>query len=333
MTRPPLTCATLATSQQLAQWWFGEAQKNKKGQSSLLSYVYPGPPPSKKQRSLEDEPPGVVLGSSPTQSSTSSNDNTFSKEGGCLQFIWPTINPVHGPALAIPHVKEGSFQPIDLLFPMKDGRNFGQNANFQNELLSIIEEQIKLQIGNEVRKSKVFTIITDETQDIPKHEEVPVVLRHVNENLEVHESFVGFYRVAARILEENPYCIAHVLNLCIVTCCTGATSIRNTFFVFQSLYNFIKKSTKENAVFEKIQRSTKTFGGGTVTLKSLSDTIWPCRVEAVRYLLDIFEATLSALQELSQTDPDSGGKANSLLKSMEDFKFVFDFLLLRRVLT
>jgi hypothetical protein len=34
----------------------------------------------------------------------------------------------------------------------------------------------------------------DETQDIAKHEQVAVVLRYVNENLEVRKPFVGFYR-------------------------------------------------------------------------------------------------------------------------------------------
>lgn len=42
--------------------------------------------------------------------------------------------------------------------------------------------------------------------------------------------------VAARIMEEVPttmyiHCHAHILNLCIVSCCTSVTSIRNTFFV------------------------------------------------------------------------------------------------------
>lgn len=256
------------------------------------------------------------------------------------------------------------------------------SATFQNELLSIIGEQIKLHIAKEVKEANVFAIIADETQDIANHEQVATVLRHVNDKLEVHESFVGFYRakktdgktlanelknvlisldlnirnlraqcydgasnmrgpykgVAAIIMQEAPtamyiHCNAHILNLCIVSCCTSVTSIRNTFFVLQSLYNFIEKSTKRHAVFENIQKSAKSFSGGTATLKSLSDTRWACRVEAVRSLLDNFETTLTTLQEIAQTDPGSGGQANALLKSMEDFNFVFDLLLLRRVLT
>jgi hypothetical protein len=51
--------------------------------------------------------------------------------------------------------------------------------------------------------------------------------------------------VAAIIMQEAPmamyiHCNAHILNLCIVSCCTRVSSIRNTFFVLQSLYNFIE---------------------------------------------------------------------------------------------
>ena len=52
----------------------------------------------------------------------------------------------------------------------------------------------------------------------------------------------------------------------------------------------------------------------------------------MRALLDNFEETLAALENILETDHDAGGQANALKKSMEDFSFVFDLLLLRRVL-
>ncbi|XP_050056136.1 zinc finger MYM-type protein 1-like [Aphis gossypii] len=220
---------------------------------------------------------------------------------------------------------------------MEHRKNFQYtSATFQNELLSIIGEQIKCQIAKEFKEAKVFAIIADETQDIGKHEQVAIVLRYVNEKLEVHESFVGFYRakrtdgktlvnelkndlismglniknlraqcydgasnmrgpykgVAAIIMQEAPmamyiHCNAHILNLCIVNCCMRVSSIRNTFFVIQSIYNFIEKSTKRHAIFKNIKKSFQSF---------------------------------------------SDGQANALLKNLEDFNFVFDLLLLRRVL-
>lgn len=111
----------------------------------------------------------------------------------------------------------------------------------------------------------------------------------------------GPYReVAARIMEEAPMamytcCNGHILNLCIVSCCRSMSSVRNTFFALQNLYKFNEKSTKRHAVFEKHQKIAKIFSGGTVTLKSLSDTRWVCLVKAMRSLLDNFETTLMTL--------------------------------------
>ncbi|KAJ8892128.1 hypothetical protein PR048_004708 [Dryococelus australis] len=209
------------------------------------------------------------------------------------------------------------------------------NAQYSedNELLSIIEEQIKLHIGNKVREAKTFAIIADETQYRAKHEEVAVVLRHVNENLEVHESFVGFYRAEKSDGEKLANLLKNVLvsleldikNLH-AQCYDRASNIRGPY------KGVAARILEENPTAINLKKYKKLCVG-MVTLKSLSDTRWACRVEAVRSLLDNFEVTLSALQEISQTEPDSGGQAIALLKSMEDSNFVFDILLLRIVLT
>ncbi|XP_050547957.1 zinc finger MYM-type protein 1-like [Daktulosphaira vitifoliae] len=244
------------------------------------------------------------------------------------------------------------------LMKLRSIDNCYTSPTFQNELLSIIGEQIKMHIAKEVKEAKIFAIIADETQNIAKHEQVAIVLRYVNDKLEIHESFVGFYRTkradgVSLANELKNVLISLDLNLKYLRaqCYDGASNMRgpykgvaaiimqeapmaiNTFFVLQSLYNFIAKSTKRHAVFEEIQKTFQSHDGGTVTLKSLSDTRWACRVEAVRSLLDNFDATLATLREIYEKDNDSGGQANALLKNIEDFNFVFDLLLLKRVLS
>ncbi|KAJ8896699.1 hypothetical protein PR048_002044 [Dryococelus australis] len=218
------------------------------------------------------------------------------------------------------------FSDQQKIFQYTDGK-------FQNELRSIMEEQIKTKIADEITEAKIFALIADEIQDIVRLQQVAVVIRHVNDNLEVHKSFIGFYHteksdgeslanlldgasnmqrpykgVASRIQKENPpsmyiHCNAHILNLCIASCCTELKLIRNTFFTLQTLYNFIE------ANFENIRKSSRVFSGGTRTLKFLSDTRWPCRVEAVRSLLDNFEITLTTLSETGEIDYTCGGEA------------------------
>ncbi|KAL4104693.1 hypothetical protein QTP88_019975 [Uroleucon formosanum] len=203
------------------------------------------------------------------------------------------------------------------------------SATFQNELLSIIGEQIKCHIAKEVKEAEVFAIIADETQDIAKHEQVAIVLRTDGKTL---------------ANELKNVLISMDLNIknLRAQCYDGTSNMRGPYkgvaaIIMQEapmaiIYNFIEKSTKRHAIFENIKKSVQGFSGGTSTLKSLSDTRWDCRVEAVRSLLDNFDTTLTTLREISDTDPDSGGQANALLKNLEEFNFVFDLLLLKRVL-
>jgi hypothetical protein len=53
------------------------------------------------------------------------------------------------------------------------------------------------------------------------------------------------------------------------------------------------------------QKSSKSFHDGAT---SLMETRWACHIEAVRALLDNFEETLAALDEISVTDHDAGNK-------------------------
>ena len=66
-------------------------------------------------------------------------------------------------------------------------------AKFQNELLCIIGNKIKNKIAEQVQKSRIFALIADETQDNSRHEQVAVVLRFVDDDPKIHESFIGFY--------------------------------------------------------------------------------------------------------------------------------------------
>ena len=146
----------------------------------------------------------------------------------------------------------------------------------------------------------------------------------------------GLYSgVAARFKQENPlsfyvHCYAHVLNLCIVDACSSVAVIRNAFGVMSSLHNLLEASAKRHAIFEKFKDTN--FAGGSETLKSLSDTRWSCRFEAIRAISDNFDAITKALEELAENDQKCGSQANQLLKCVQDFEFILCLFFLRRVL-
>lgn len=68
------------------------------------------------------------------------------------------------------------------------------HSQHQNELINIMAGQVKSDIIQRVQEAGIFALIADETQDISRHEQVAVVLRSVDRDLGIHESFIGFYR-------------------------------------------------------------------------------------------------------------------------------------------
>ncbi|CAF1121582.1 unnamed protein product [Brachionus calyciflorus] len=72
------------------------------------------------------------------------------------------------------------------------------NANYlshdiQSELMAIVSNQIRENITNRVKKNKYFSIIVDGTSDITRKEQISFCIRTVSKNLEIEESFLGFY--------------------------------------------------------------------------------------------------------------------------------------------
>jgi len=61
----------------------------------------------------------------------------------------------------------------------------------------------------------------------------------------------------------------------------------------------------------------------TSTLKSLSDTRWSCRIDALESLIFNYQVVIDSLENISENDSIHGSDANSLLKSMKTFEFLF----------
>ena len=66
----------------------------------------------------------------------------------------------------------------------------------QNELLSIIGQEIQEKIVSKVKENAVFSVLMDETQDISCKEQATIIIRYVDECGAVVEEFVGFCHAA-----------------------------------------------------------------------------------------------------------------------------------------
>ncbi len=81
----------------------------------------------------------------------------------------------------------------------KKRQQFDNNINYlspeiQNEIIDIISKFVIEII--KPKKWNYFSIIVDDTADIAKHESVSICLRYVDDDLAIHEKFMGFIRTS-----------------------------------------------------------------------------------------------------------------------------------------
>lgn len=150
-------------------------------------------------------------------------------------------------------------------------------------------------------------------------------------------SMRGSYKgVQSRIRSENKFaiyvhCYAHILNLCLVDLSKQSSFVRNTFGTLQTLYSFMGTSSKRNSVFEKILSTSSINLSQQTKLKSLSDTRWSCRIEAIKSVVNTLPVIVQTLQTISDNDVNYGSEANNLLNCILHFEFIFCLFLLKSV--
>jgi hypothetical protein len=61
----------------------------------------------------------------------------------------------------------------------------------------LTKEKILSRIVSEIKDSKYFLIMMDETTDISRHEQVSLVLQYTDDQFHVYERFIGFERASS----------------------------------------------------------------------------------------------------------------------------------------
>lgn len=99
-----------------------------------------------------------------------------------------------------------------------------------------MSQNVLNQIIDNVKNADVYSVIMDETQDLKKHEQVSIVLRYCDKQLNVFESFIGFYRTDKMDGESLSNLLKHTLltlGLKIENirgqCYDGAASMRGSY--------------------------------------------------------------------------------------------------------
>ncbi|XP_066969198.1 zinc finger MYM-type protein 1-like [Macrobrachium rosenbergii] len=119
------------------------------------------------------------------------------------------------------------------------------------------------------------------------------------------------------------HCYGHLLNLALQDTLQENTVIRNALGVVQSIHNF-NTPKRENVLYSvHMPDIDPTPYSPYIKLKSLSETRWSCRWEAVKAVEQQPERILLALIELSkEKDAKTSVDAKSLVKAMLEFQFI-----------
>ncbi|KAL4148362.1 hypothetical protein QTP88_002626 [Uroleucon formosanum] len=216
------------------------------------------------------------------------------------------------------------------------------SGDYTNTFLEYLPNIVIKNIIDNVIAAGIFSIIVDETQDLSRHEQVAIIIRYATKDLSPAEVFLGFYKTETTDGETlsmliKSTLVSHGLKIENIRgqCYDGAASmrgsyrsirnlakqvsyVRNVFGTLNTLHNFIGASFKRHAIFEKMYSVLNVSTcDGPKTLKSLSDTRWSCRLDALKAVLLNFQTVVSILEDISENDAVYGSDANALLNNVQ----------------
>ncbi|KAL4148283.1 hypothetical protein QTP88_002559 [Uroleucon formosanum] len=216
------------------------------------------------------------------------------------------------------------------------------SGDYTNTFLEYLPNIVIKNIIDNVIATGIFSIIVDETQDLSRHEQVAIIIRYATKDLSPAEVFLGFYKTETTDGETlsmliKSTLVSHGLKIENIRgqCYDGAASmrgsyrsirnlakqvsyVRNVFGTLNTLHNFIGASSKRHAIFEKMYSVLNVSTcDGPKTLKSLSDTRWSCRLDALKAVLLNFQTVVSTLEDISENDAVYGSDANALLNNVQ----------------
>ena len=68
-----------------------------------------------------------------------------------------------------------------------------RSKTIQNEIIKTIGSYILSKISDEIKESKLFSVVADEAANISNKEQLSLVLRYVDASQQIREEFIGFY--------------------------------------------------------------------------------------------------------------------------------------------
>ena len=125
---------------------------------------------------------------------------------------------------------------INRFFANKEKNVTYTSPGVQNDLLAAIGENIRDSTVNQIKYTRMFALILDESSDISRHEQAAVVLQYVNSHFVINERFVGFFRATQTDGESLNHLVRTVLMTLglniediVAQCYDGAANMRGMY--------------------------------------------------------------------------------------------------------
>ena len=107
-----------------------------------------------------------------------------------------------------------------------------RSPEIQNELIEIMALQVLREIAKNIQDAVIYTVLADETADVSNNEQLVLCIHWVDDNINVHEEFIGFHSMPGTTVDEIVFVIKDMLlrmNLSLENargqCCNGASSV------------------------------------------------------------------------------------------------------------
>jgi len=147
--------------------------------------------------------------------------------------------------------------------------------------------------------------------------------------------FTGVQKIIKDMYPKTLYtnCISHSLNLC-VSHATKSQEIRNAFGTISECCSFFNSSANRTAVLKNKIKEINPNSQST-KLKSLCETRWVLRHEAVMVFKEFVEPVIAALEKVQNkcSGTDSSKGANSLFHCIGNFNFLISICVSSKLLS
>ncbi|XP_057504790.1 uncharacterized protein LOC130788266 [Actinidia eriantha] len=202
------------------------------------------------------------------------------------------------------------------------------SPSIQKDIVNAAAIKILNVIINDIG-DECFSILVDESRDTSIKEQMAIVVRYVNAEGYVIESFLS---------------LEH-LQLALVAVAKKHYDVSWFFNLISNVLNVVGGSCKRHDTLLEIQASEvyKALNAGELqsgrglnqesNLARASDTRWSSHYETLISFIKIFPAICGVLEKIREDgDGDNNGMANGLLLNIQQFDFVFNLHLMKTIL-